>query len=111
VLVGGLAAVFTTVSLGGAQKLQRRDVEAADNPAFIPIFNRLSFFEPFEVDIGGILSLTFKLGAVSNIDLQGHCSVLEHRFHCEERKNIQYTDPMGGLHLRWLKRRIHPQSF
>ena len=81
VMVGCLAAVFTAVRLCGAQKLQRGDIEAADDPAFIPIFNRLSFLEPFEVDIWGILSLTFKLGVVSSIDLQGHYSVPEHRFH------------------------------
>ena len=97
-LVGGLAAVLPAVSLGGAYKLQRGDIEAADDPASVSIFNRLSFLEPFEADIWGILSVTFKLGVVPNIDFQGHWSVSEHWFHCKERKNIQYMDPMEGLH-------------
>lgn len=82
VLVGGLAGVFTTILFGRGQKLQTRRAEATDNPVFLPLLDGVSIFEPSEAHIGSVLSLTFKLGAVTSVDLHRDNSVPEHRLHC-----------------------------
>lgn len=80
--IGRLAGVFTTIILGWAQKLQTGSAEATDNPVFITLFDGVSIFEPFEAHVRSILSFTFKLSNVANVDLHGDNSVPEHRFHC-----------------------------
>ncbi len=81
-LIGRLAGVFTTIGLGWAQKLQAGSAEATDNPVLITLFDGVSIFEPLEAHIRSVLSFTFKLGSVANIDLHRGNSVPEHRFHC-----------------------------
>lgn len=81
-LIGRPAGIFTAVGLGWAQKFQTGSVEASDNPVLITLFDGVSIFEPLEAHIRSILSFTFKLGSVANVDLHWDNSVPEHRFHC-----------------------------
>lgn len=81
-LIGRPAGVFTAIVLGWAQKLQTGSAEATDNPVLITLFDGVSIFEPLEAHIWSVLSFTFKLGSVANVDLHRDNSVPEHRFHC-----------------------------
>lgn len=92
VLIGCLAGIFPAVIFSRAQNLQRGSSEATDYPVFIPFFNRVSIFEPLEVHVWSLCSVTFKPGLVANIDLQRSNFVFEHRLHCvteEKDKKMQ----------------------
>lgn len=79
-LISGLTAVSATVLCGRVQQLQVGSAEAAENPVLFPVLDRLSVFEPFEGHVWSILSLTLKLGCVSNADVDRANRLLEHRF-------------------------------
>lgn len=96
-LIGCLAGVFTTIIFGWAQKFQTGSAVATDDPELLTLLDGVSILEPLEAHIWSVLSFTFKLGSVANVDLHWDNSVPEHRFHC-------------GFGKKEIKRQINQQK-
>ena len=69
-LVGSLAAVFTTVGLHWVQELQRGTAVAADDSILLALSDLNARLVPFEGHTRSILDLTFELGVSANVYLQ-----------------------------------------